>query len=274
LDYSGLALSGGVSGLHTDAPDQSGATVTNAGRVYVKYGSNILKGGVAYDGTNDEDLRHSQRWTGSLDLTLEGWAASLNAATRKTSFDSFPTDVLTRPRTGAPVEIFANAQCTLHDREYGGSLGYNTTSWSVYTSGTWSDYGDISCGYDRNVPNASSRFSQSQFQQLAGTFLSRAATRAGGRLGDDTKLLSSQVGAGASYHWERFSLAFDYTRSQGEFGDVVQNSYAVTGTFTLNSMFSVDVTGGLTSGDQPTNSTTSSNSSVTPYGGLYLTMSF
>jgi hypothetical protein len=274
LDYSGLALEAGVSGLHSDAPDKSAGTVTSSGRAYVKYGSNILKGGVAFDSTSDESLRHSQRWTGSLDLTLSGWAAGLNVATRKTLFDSFPADVVSRPRAGEVLDVLTNADCSLHDMEYGGSLGYNAAGWSVYASGAWSDYGNVSCGYDHNVANVSGGLSRAQFQQLAGAFLSRAVARAGGRIGDDTRLLSSQVGAGAAHHWERFSLSVDYSRSQDEFGGAIQNGYSLTGTFVLNSRFSLDITAGATSGNQTASSSWANASGATPYAGAYLTVSF
>jgi hypothetical protein len=209
-----------------------------------------------------------------VDLALGGWAASLNAATRKTSFDSFPTDVATRPRTGTPIEVFVNAQCSLHDAEYGGSLSYNALSWSVYSSGTWSNYDDVSCAYDRSLPNAPGRFSRGQFEQFAGVFLDQAAARAGGRLGEDTRLLSSQIGAGASYRWQRLGLAFDYLRSQDEFDAGLQNNYALTATVKVNKWLSLDLTAGATSSDGAASGTTSGGSGVTPYGGLYASLSF
>jgi len=271
LDYSGIALSGGVSALHSDAPDQSGGTVTNQGRGYVGYGNNLLKGGLAFDVTSDEAFRHSQRWTASLDFELQGWKAGLSVATRKTFFESFQTDVLTRPRVGAISGMLAEANCSLRDMGYGGSLGYDTGHWSLSTSGTWSNYDTISCGYDASVSSSLGRLSRSQFQQLAGQFLNRAVARAGGRIGQDTKLLSSQQTAGVAHHWQRFSLSLDYTRSQDEFGGATQNGYALTGTVLFNSTFSMDVVAGATSGDTTPGS---GNSSTAPYAGAYLSVVF
>jgi hypothetical protein len=272
LDYSGIALGTGVSVLHSDAPDKSGATITNGGRGYVKYGSNAFKGGVAFDVSSDEDFRHSQRWTGSLDFDLKGWNAGLSLATRKTIFESFQTGVSGRPRLGGSAEVSANADCSLRDLGYGASVGYNTDRWSVSASGSWNNYDTVSCGYDVSALSSLSRLNRSQFQQLAGGFLDRAVARAGGRIGQDTRLLSSQQGAGVAHHWERFSLSFDYTRSQDEFGGATQDGYALTGTMLFNSTIALDVVVGATSGDSTTDPT--DNSSATPYAGAYVTVSF
>ncbi len=274
LDYAGLAYSAGVSAVHSDAPDQSGGTVTNQGRAYVGYGSNVVRGGLAFDVTSDEGFRHSQRWTASVDFGLQGWKAGLSVATRKTLFESFETDVPGRPRVGAIAGAFPAADCSLRDMGYGGSLGYNTDHWSLSASGTWSNYDTISCGYDAAVPGSLSRLNRSQFQQLAGRFLDRAVARAGGRIGQDTRLLSAQQSAGVAHHWEHFSLSLDYTRSQDEFGGATQDGCALTGTVLFNSTLVLDLVVGATTGDTTTATTGAGSSSTAPYAGAYLTVSF
>lgn len=84
--------------------------------------------------------------------------------------------------------------------------------------------------------------------------------------------MSSELSAGFAHHWERFGLAFDYTRSQDEFGGATQNGYALTGTIAFNAVFELGVTVGTTYGSSTTNPTT--DTLDTPYAGAYVTVSF
>jgi hypothetical protein len=84
------------------------------------------------------------------------------------------------------------------------------------------------------------------------------------RLGQDSRLLASLVGAGIAHHWDRFSIALDCTRSKDELGGAIQNGYSMTGTLLVNSILSFDIVAGVTTGgaDLATN-----DSTAAPYAG-------
>jgi hypothetical protein len=99
-----------------------------------------------------------------------------------------------------------------------------------------------------------------EFQSLSGALLDRAQLRAGGQIGQQTQLLQSQFGAGISHSWGRAALAFDYLHANAEFGDTIQDGYALSGTIPVLKAVAVKLTVG----------TTITNSVSTPYGGLYV----
>ncbi len=275
IDYAGGAEgmgatpSLGVSGEHSDASEESGGTVTTAGRAYFQYGTAALKGSIAFDDTSDQSFRHSGRWTGAVDFSAKGWSVQLNASTRQTRFDNFNVSTEDTRRIGLATLQSTTASCSLRDTGYGGSLTYNSNHWTAYVSGTGSHYDSIDCGYGIAVPEALQRLGRDDFQRLAGQFLNLAAARSGGRIGQDSRLLASLIGAGAAHHWDRFSLAFDYTRSTDEFGGAVQDGYALTGTMQLNLTVSLDLVTGVTTGGETSNT---SEAGTTPYAGAYVTV--
>lgn len=255
----------GVSGLHSDAPGNSGGTVSSAGRAYFKYGTEKIKAGVAFDSTSDEDLRHSSRWSLLIDwAAANGWSANLNVSSRETRFDGFKTTVVTNPRGQLGSSLLANAQCKLRDTGYGATMGYSLDSWTFTVAGIGESYDQATCGYDVAVPDALRRLDRAAFQQLAGSsFLQGLAARSGGRIGQDTRLLQSSFEASAAHRWKRLTLTADFLHSKDEFGDGSQDNYSLTGTVPLSDTFTFDITGGATVVD--------SNSSA--YAGLYLTVS-
>lgn len=273
VDYAGAlnapAPSFGASGVHSNAPDDSGGTVTTTGRAYFQYGTTAFKGGVAFDDTNDHDLRHSARWTALMNFGTEALNAQLSVSTRKTDFDSFGVSTEDTRRFNTGAILSGTASCSLRDTGYGGSLTYTSDHWTTYVSGAGSHYDSVDCGYNVAVAQALQRLNSSDFQQLAGQFLQRAVARSGGRLGQDSRLLASLVGAGVAHHWDRFSLALDYTRSKDEFGGAIQNGYSVTGTLQLNSILSFDIVAGVTTGGADS---TTNDSTTAPYAGAYVTV--
>jgi hypothetical protein len=260
LDYAANNLFAGVSGLHTDAPENSGGTVSNGGTLYTRYGTATLRAGIAFDSVNDQDLRVSKRWTGTVEFNAAQWSADLSASTRATSFDSFDVSVTDAGRIGQRLNNSAQANCHLDDTGYGATLSYSGVQWSGYLSGNGSRYGDIQCGFDAAVPSTLNRLSGTDFQRLTGSFLDSAVARAGGQIGQDSRLLQYQYGAGLARHWQRFSIAMDYTDSKNEFGGATQQNFALTGSLPLTSALHVDLTAG----------TTLEDSDAAPYAGVYL----
>jgi len=255
----------GISGLHSDAPSDSGGTVSTAGRAYFKYGTQKIKAGVSFDSTSDEGLRHSPRWTALLDWAGgNGWTANVNVSTRETHFDGFKTSIVTNPRGQLGGSLLANAQCKLRDTGYGASVGYSLESWTFTVAGSGNSYDQVTCGYDVAVPDVLLRLDRATFQQLAGSaFLQGLVARSGGRIGADTRLLQSSFEASVARRWKRVTLTVDYLHTKDEFGAGTQDNYSLTATVPLSDAFAFDVTGGTTVVD--------SNSSA--YAGLYLTVS-
>jgi hypothetical protein len=104
------------------------------------------------------------------------------------------------------------------------------------------------------------RLSSYDFQSLSGALLDRAQIRAGGQIGRQTPLLQSQFGAGISHSWGEAALAFDYLHAKAEFGDTIQDGYALSGTIPVFKAVAVKLTVG----------TTFTNSVRAPYGGVYV----
>jgi hypothetical protein len=258
----------GVSGLHSDTPTTSvsdsstpfGTTATTSGQLYVRYGIEALRGGVAFNTTRDQDYRVSQQWTGMLHSGAHAWAIDLDVSTRQTRFDGFPVSGSEVSRQDQGITADGNANCTLHDIGYGGSLTYTIGSWSAYGSGSANKYDNTACSYSVAEPNALQRLSSHDFQSLSGAFLDRTQLRAGGQIGQQTQLLQSQFGAGISHSWGRSALAFDYLHAKAEFGDTIQDGYALSGTIPVLKVVAVKLTVG----------TTITNSVSAPYGGLYV----
>ena len=172
----------GVSGLHSDTPTASvsdsttasGTTATTSGLIYFRYGIEALRGGVAFNTTGDQDYRDTQQWTVMLHPGAHGWAIDVDVSTRQTHFDGFPisgSEVLRQDQT---ITTDSNANCTLHDIGYGGSLTYRIGSWSTYRSGSANKYDNTACSYSVAEPNALQRLSSYDFQSLSGTLLDRA----------------------------------------------------------------------------------------------------
>jgi hypothetical protein len=178
----------GVSGLHSDTPTTSvsdsstasGTTATTSGQLYFRYGVEALRGGIAFNTTRDQDYRDSQAWTGMLHSGAHGWAIDLDVSTRQTHFDGFPVSGSEVLRQDQTITTDGNANCTLHDIGYGGSLTYTIGSWSAYGSGSANKYDNTACSYSVAEPNALQRLSSYDFQSLSGALLDRAQLRAGG----------------------------------------------------------------------------------------------
>ena len=264
LDYVGvghLHPEFGVSGLHSDAPvsDTTATSTTKVVDAHAGYGSDLIKGGLAFESTSQEGLRTSKRWTGTVNLSGGGFSAGLSVSTRSTDFDSFSA---TWPTTLLGQTIVTTASCSVNDRGYGLSLGYGTDSWSAYLTGNTYDYDDVECDFATNLPAALHRLNHGAFQQYAGAFLARATARTGGRLGQESGLLSNSVGAGLVEYWNRFGLAFDYLRTTDEFGGANVDNYTMTGTLHITAHVATDLAVG----------TTVSDSDTAPYAGLYLSV--
>lgn len=285
IDYAGMTeadpvdepantgqIAFGLSGLHSDTPvtavsgssTASSDTVTSSGQLYFRYGIEALRGGIAFNSTRDEDYRHSQQWTGMLHSGARGWAVDVDVSTRQTRFDGFPLTASEVSRQGQPVASMGSANCTLHDIGYGGTLTYTVGPWSAYGSGNANKYDNTACSYSIAEPAALQRLSSHDFGSLSGTLLDRAQLRAGGQIGQQTQLLQSQFGAGASHSWGRAVLAFDYLHAKSEFGDTTQDGYALSGTIPVLAAVAIKLTVG----------TTLTNSVSAPYGGLYGVVNF
>jgi len=258
----------GVSGLHSDTPTTSvsdsftasGTTATTSGQIYFRYGIEALRGGVAFNITRDQDYRDSQQWTGMLHSGAHGWSIDVDVSSRQTHFDGFPISGSEVLRQDQAITTDSNANCTLHDIGYGGSLTYTIGSWSTYGSGSVNKYDNTACSYNVAEPNALQRLSSYDFLLLSGTLLARGQLRAGGQIGQQTQLLQSQFGAGVSHSCGRAALAFDYLHAKAEFGDTTQDGYALSGTIPAVKAVAVKLTVG----------TTITNSVSAPYGGLYV----
>lgn len=251
----------GLSGLHTDAPAQSGSTVTSSGRAYLEYGTGSLHAGVAFDSTSDQDLRHSNRWTGLLDMASGGWTGNLSIASRDTRFDSFDVSVASAARLGDRLPQEATASCTLHDMGYGASVSYGINDWALGVSGSWNDFDTTHCTFDIPVTGSLQRLDRGTFQRLAGSFLSPAVARAGGEIGTDTSLLQSSATLTLTRQWNKGSVTLAYQRAQNEFGGGIQNQYALTGTLAVATHFGIELVAG----------TTTSDVGDVPFVGFYLT---
>jgi hypothetical protein len=184
----------------------------------------------------------------------------LDVSTRQTRFDGFPVSGSVVSRQDQSIATDGNANCTLHDIGYGGSLTYTIGSWSAYGSGSTNKYDSTACSYSVAEPNALQRLGSYDFQSLSGALLDRAPLRAGGQIGQQTQLLQSQFGAGISHSWGRAALAFDYLHAKAEFGDTIQDGYALSGTIPVIKAVAVKLTVG----------TTITNSVSAPYGGVYV----
>jgi predicted porin len=148
----------------------------------------------------------------------------------------------------------------MRDTGIGGTLSYMANGWNGYVSGTTYNYDDADCSFDVNVPNSLRRLNRERFRSFASSLLSRAAARAGGRIGQNAALLQDSFGGGVAYQWNHAGLAADYTRTKDEFTDTTQDNYSLTGSFDLTASLSMNVTAGTTVADTGT----------LPYAGLYL----
>ncbi len=253
----------GVSGLHTDAPSTSGGTISTGGRAYLEWGSQAIHGGAAFDTTTDQTLRRSNRWTALVDLAIRHWAVGLNIATRTTHFESFEASLADATRPSITSQTAVTASCSLHDVGYGASVTYASEQWTATLAGSGNHYDAVKCGFDVSVPSRQQRLDRNGFQQLAGAFLARAMSRAGGQIGSDTRLLQSTAGASLAHHWTGFSIALDYEHSNDEFDSATQDSFSLTGSIMTWQRLTLDLVVG----------TTVSSSVGTPFGGLYASVS-
>ncbi len=253
-----------VSALRAQGDDAGGTTLeTTSSAAAIRFGNDVVGGSMEFDSTRDEDLRKSRRWTGTLSLSSSGWRAAVNLSTRHTDFDSFDFSSTSAGRIGQVITISGVATCSLHDLGYGGTVGYDAAKWSVYASGTVYDYDDAECEFDVDVPESLRRLNRDRFSRFADTFLARAASRAGGSMGQSSGLLDQSFGAGIARYWATNSLSFDYAHTTDEFGGATQGNYSLTASHDFTLAFAMRIFVGTTDDE--------ANGAV-PYGGLYATM--
>ena len=263
IDYTGRSNSSALDSRYWDAGgafsrSQSNveATVlrpatetrTGTGNGYVSYGSERWRGVLGFDATKDEGLRKSQRVSGGVDFARGAFGANLTASRRRTTFDDFTISATAAALLGIPLGTDAIVGCSITDKGIGARVGYNGASFGAYALGNTYHYDKASCATNFTLPDRLQRLSDADFFELAGRLLDRARSRMGGRIGQNSRLLKSEFGAGISFAW-RIQWAVDYMRYEDQFGGATGSNYSLTGTLGLASNVSLDLTLGNTSGD-------------------------
>lgn len=223
-------------------------TRTGTGSAYASYGSERWRGVLGFDATKDEGLRKSQRVSGGVDFAHGAFGANLTASRRRTTFDDFTISAAAAALLQIPLATDALVGCSITDKGIGARLGYNGASFGAYASGNTYHYDKASCATNFTLPDRLRRLTDADFFELAGRFLDRARSRAGGRIGQNSRLLKSEFGAGVSFAW-KIQWALDYMRYEDQFGGATASNYSLTGTLGLASNVSLDLTLGRTSGD-------------------------
>jgi hypothetical protein len=255
IDFDGTGADGsagskfGISGFRTSASDTEGNVVSDSAQAYVKFGSSRVDAGISFDETREEDLRRSIRWTGLFDVSLSDWRLALKASVRNTDFDTFASSVPSTGPRGQPLTTVTTATCSIRDVGYGGTLSYSTDHWDGYAGGSSYNYDDATCDFGVSVPGAARHFDRNNFQQLSGSFVDRAESRSMGRIGQSSRLLENELGAGVSYTADRWATAFDYSHATDAFDGATDDNFSLTQTFRIRPRFSLDLTAGVTLSD-------------------------
>jgi hypothetical protein len=263
IDYTGRSNSNASDSRYWDAGgafSRSQSTVkatvlrpetetrTGTGNAYASYGSERWRGVLGFDATKDEGLRKSQRVSGGVDFAHGAFGANLTASRRRTTFDDFTISAAAAALLGIPLGTDAIVGCSITDKGIGARVGYNGASFGAYASGNTYHYDKAACATNFVLPDRLQRLSDADFFDLAGRFLDRARSRRGGRIGQNSRLLKSEFGAGFSFAWH-LQWAVDYLRYEDQFGGATGSNYSLTGTLGLASNVSLDLTLGNTSGD-------------------------
>ena len=245
---AGGAFSRSQSNVKATAANPETETRTGTGNAYASYGSERWRGVLGFDATKDEGLRKSQRVSGGVDFAQGALGANLTVSHRRTTFDDFTISSAAAALLGIPLGSDTLVGCSITDKGVGARLGYNGAAFGAYASGNTYHYDKASCATNFVLPDRLQRLTDSDFLDLAGRFLDRARSRVGGRIGQNSRLLKSEFGAGFSFAW-KIQWAVDYMRSQDQFGGATTSNYALTGILGLASNVSLDLTLGRTSGD-------------------------
>lgn len=245
---AGGAFSRSQANVNATALRPETETRTGTGSAYASYGSERWRGVLGFDATKDEGLRKSQRVSGGVDFNHGAFGANLTASHRRTTFDDFTISAVAAALLGIPLGSDAVVGCSITDKGIGARLGYNGAAFGAYASGNTYHYDKASCATNFTLPDRLQRLTDSDFFDLAGRFLDRARSRAGGRIGQNSRLLKSEFGAGVSFAW-KIQWALDYMRYEDQFGGGTSSNYSLTGTLGLASNVSLDLTLGNTSGD-------------------------
>ena len=245
---AGGAFSRSQSTVKSTALRPETETRTGTGNAYASYGSERWRGVLGFDATKDEGLRKSQRVSGGVDFAHGAFGANLTASRRRTTFDDFTISAAAAALLGIPLGTDAIVGCSITDKGVGARVGYNGASFGAYASGNTYHYDKAACATNFVLPDRLQRLSDADFFELAGRFLDRARSRMGGRIGQNSRLLKSEFGAGFSFAW-KIQWAVDYMRYEDQFGGATGSNYSLTGTLGLASNVSLDLTLGNTSGD-------------------------
>lgn len=244
----GGAFSRSQATVKSTAMRAGAETRTGTGNGYASYGTQRWRGVLGFEATKDEALRKSQRWSGGVDFAHGGFGANLTLSHRRTVFEDFTPSAQAAEDLGVTLPGAVTANCSLIDKGLGGRLGYRGSAWSAYATGSSFHYDKVKCGFDAALPDVLQRLSTADFFGFADGFLDRARARVAGRIGQQSRLLKSEFGLGASVTWG-IDWALDYLRSTDEFGGAKLSNYALTGTLGLAPNVSLDLTLGSTSGD-------------------------
>ena len=245
---AGGAFSRSQSNVESTALRPKTETRTGTGNGYASYGSERWRGVLGFDATKDEGLRKSQRVSGGVDFAHGAFGANLTASRRRTTFEDFTISPAAAALLGIPLGSNAIVGCSITDKGVGARVGYSGAVFGAYASGNTYHYDKAACATNFVLPDRLQRLSDADFFELAGRFLDRARSRRGGRIGQNSRLLKSEFGAGFSFAW-RIQWTVDYMRYEDQFGGATGSNYALTGTLGLASNVSLDLTLGNTSGD-------------------------
>lgn len=245
---AGGAFSRSQSNVASTALRPATQTRTGAGSAYASYGGERWRGMLGFDATKDEGFRKSQRVSGGVDFTHGAFGANLTASRRRTTFDDFTISAQAAALLGIPLGSDVIVGCSIADKGVGARLSYNGAAFGAYAAGNTYHYDKAACAASLVLPDRLQRLSDADFSGLASRSLSRARSRSGGRIGQNSRLLKSEFGAGFTFAWH-IQWAVDYMRYEDQFGGAATSNYALTGIFGLASNVSLDLTLGNTSGD-------------------------
>lgn len=245
---AGAAFSRSQSTVEATLLRPSAETRTGAGNAYATYGNERWRGVLGFDATKDEGFRKSQRWSVGVDFAHGGFDANLTASRRRTVFDDFTISVRAAELLGINLPAALTVDCSITDKGIGARLGYSGATWGMYANTTSHHYDKAACSSNLALADQLRRLSGADFFNLGGRFFDRARARVGGRIGQNSRLLKSEFGAGISFDlW--IPWVVDYSRDKDQFGEASTSNYSISGTLRLSSNVSIDLTLGNTSGD-------------------------
>jgi len=245
---AGFAFSRSQATVRSTASRQGAETRTGAGDAYVSYGTQRWRGVFGLDAADDAFLRKSKRGTLGVEYAQGGLSARLDGSFRKTVFETFNLDPGIAGNLGITLGGDGSVSCTVTDKGVGARAAWRGSAWGIHVAGNSWSFDKVKCAYGFSVPDTFQSMAPADFFSLAGEFLDRARARVGGRIGEDSRLLKSRFGLGASVDfWIHWSV--DYLRSQDAFGEASTSTYALTGTFSLAPTVSLDATLGNTRGE-------------------------